>query len=263
MPMNGLMRAMGFALPVGLSLAGLLVYSGQQQLLYPAPPFELPEVLPPGVEKIDLATGYGLLLEPDSGSERPLPLLIYAHGNGEVAFWWTAAFEALLARGIAVLLVEYPGYGGAGGSPNSNSIEKTMLAAYDTMAARGDIDSGAIVAYGRSLGGAAVSLLAAERQLAALCLESTFSSLPALVREKGWPAFLLRDRFDNLAIVRSLDIPVFLYHGTQDTLIPIAHSERLAAASQMATFIRAGCGHNNCPRPWPALIAFLDDTVFD
>lgn len=239
-----------------------LIYFGQRKLLYPAPAADLPQDLPANVERIELAAGYGLLVKPDDRADkRPAPLLIYTHGNAEVAFWSLELFTALLTRGFMVLLVEYPGYGGATGNPGYDSIERTVLSAYDEMVARPDIDSEFVVAYGRSIGGGAASLLASERPLAALCLESTFSSLPLLVRERGWPAFLLRDRFDNAAIVRSLNIPIFLYHGTQDMIVPISHSETLAAASRDATFVRADCRHNDCPRPPAALIEFLDAVV--
>ena len=258
--MNKLTGVILFLSLLGISVIGL-IHFGQRKLLYPAPFVELPENLPSNVEKIDLAEGYGLLVKPKEPSDSPRPLLIYTHGNGEVAFLAIELFEELLAQGFAVLLVEYPGYGGAAGHPSYESIRKNILSAYDEMTARPDIDSEFIVAYGRSLGGGAASLLASERRLAALCLESAFSSLSSLVREKGWPSFLLRDKFDNESIVRDLDIPIFLYHGTRDTLIPIAHSESLAAASRNSTFVWANCGHNDCPRPLPELTGFLNSVA--
>lgn len=258
--MNGITDAIAIALLLCLSAGGLL-YAGQRKLLYPAPSVDLPKHLPANVEKIDLTTGYGLLLKPRTITAAPAPLLIHAHGNGELAVWSIDRFDMLLAQGFAILLVEYPGYGGAAGSPSYSSIKRTILSAYDEMVARPDIDPEFVIAYGRSLGGGAASILAAERKLTALGLESPFSSLPSLVGEKGLPAFLLRDRFDNEAIVRGLNIPIFLYHGTQDTLIPIAHSESLATAGKNVTFVRANCGHNDCPRPWPELIGFLNAVI--
>ncbi|MEO0948288.1 MAG: alpha/beta hydrolase [Cyanobacteria bacterium J06641_5] len=258
--MNGIANAIAIASGFCVLVGGLL-YASQRKLLYPAPSAEVPEDLPVNVEKIALPAGYGLLVKPRHASQTPMPLLIHAHGNAELAFWSMQRFDELLTRGFAVLLVEYPGYGGAAGKPSYESIRQAILSAYDEMVARPDIDSESIIAYGRSLGSGAVSVLVSERNLAALCLESAFSSLPLLVKEKGLPSFLLKDRFDNEAVVRSLDIPIFLYHGTQDTLIPIAHSEALAAAGKNVTFVRAHCGHNDCPRPWPELIGFLDTIV--
>lgn len=44
-----------------------------------------------------------------------------------------------------------------------------------------DVDAGRVVAYGRSLGRAAACVLASQRSLAALVLESTFTSTADLM----------------------------------------------------------------------------------
>lgn len=257
--MKTLLVLLGLA--AALAAAGcLLIYLVQGRLLYPAPNLQPPATLPAGVTRLSLEAGYGLLLSPP-GTRGKRPLLIFTHGNGETASMWLQAFAPFLARGIAVLLVEYPGYGGAAGRPSLQSIRRTMLSAYDTAAALPDIDARRIVAYGRSVGGGAAALLARERPLAALGLESTFSTMAKLVAEKGMPAFLLRDRYDNVAALAALEIPVFLYHGERDTLIPPAHSRALREAARDAVLVTANCGHNDCPRPWRELLAFLTEKL--
>jgi pimeloyl-ACP methyl ester carboxylesterase len=238
-----------------------LLYLGQRKLLFPAPNYDLPGNLPAYVERIELSDGYGLLLTPDTKSKAKMPLLIYAHGNAEVAFWSINAFDELLNRGIAVLLLEYPGYGGAEGSPNYESIRNAALSAYDEAVKRREFDPEKIIVYGRSIGGGAAALIASQRKVAVLCLESSFSSLTSLVREKGYPSFLLLDRFDNTAIVKNLDIPIFLYHGVRDVVIPIEHSKLLALSARKVEFVQAECGHNNCVRPWPRLLEFLEENL--
>lgn len=259
------MRILGI-LAVGLLCAGsgaiALLYFKQSALLYPAPTQSFPPAALLGdAEKISLSESYGLLLEPTESPDSPYPLVIFAHGNGEAAFMWVPAFDELRDRGIGVFLLEYPGYAGAGGSPNLQAIEGAIVEAYDRLVARPEVDGTRIVAYGRSIGSGAASLLAAKRPVAALALESGFSSLPLLLREKGLPAFLLRDRYDNAAIVKTLRVPIFLYHGTEDATIPISHSQTLAAAGREVTFASANCGHNNCPRPWPTLLSFLEEKL--
>lgn len=231
------------------------IYLNQEKLLYPAPQTPLPDPLPDGIEKIELAHGYALFLK--ASTDAPGPLMIFTHGNGETAYFWKDEFETLRQAGISVLLVEYPGYAGAQGSPNREAIVGGVLSAFDSMVQRPEVDAGKVIAYGRSIGSGAATLLAAQRPLAALCLEAPFSSLARLVREKGYPPFLLKDRYDNEAIVRTLQIPVFLYHGRRDPLIPIAHSETLAKAGRDVTLVEENCGHNDCPRPWAAMLQFL------
>ncbi len=240
-----------------LVLVGLVLFAFQRRLLYPAPSLGLPATLPAGVEKMEFSDGYGLLLTAAKHESDRRPVLIFAHGNGETAFLWHDQFGEILAAGVSVLLVEYPGYGGAPGKPSLGSITRAIVAAYDAIASRPDVDHDAIIAYGRSIGGGAAAILARERKVAVLGLESTFSSMSELVAEHGYPRFLLRDRYDNERIVGALRIPIFLHHGVHDTIIPLAHAERLERVAHDGILTTAGCGHNNCPRPWGAFLAFL------
>lgn len=219
-------------------------------------------MLPAGVEKIEYPLGYGLLMPARlAQGEKKGPLIIFTHGNGEAALHWIPAFEPLRNIGISILLLEYPGYAGAPGHSSLDSIQTTILAAYDDVIQHPFVNPNQIIAYGRSIGGGAAALLAENRPIAALCLESSFSSLAKLVSEKGYPSFLLKDRYDNERIVRSLDIPVWLYHGSKDGLIPMSHSQTLNQAAADSVLLQAECGHNDCPRPWPALVRFIEKSV--
>ncbi len=245
-----------------LLLLGLLIGCGvlyflQGRLIYPAPNLPVVKRLPDHAQRIDLGVSYAYLLTPHHSSPHKSPLMIFAHGNGELADMWLGRFDDLLQHNIAVLLVEYPGYGDAKGTPTLVSIEQTMLNAYDKALAIPHIERNHVVAYGRSLGGGAVTLLAQKRHLSALGLESAFSSLPKLVWERGLPGILVRDRYDNEAILRNLKIPIFLYHGTKDQVIPFEHAVRLKNAAEDVTFYSEACGHNNCPRKWEEFIDFL------
>jgi pimeloyl-ACP methyl ester carboxylesterase len=186
----------------------------------------------------------------------PQPVLLYAHGNGELIDYWPHKFDALRAAGLHVLLVEYPGYGRSAGAPSAASIRATLLAAYDHAVANPRVDSKRIVAMGRSLGGGAVTQLARERDLAALILESSFTSVADVARRLAVPAFLIRDRFESAAVLRNFDKPVLVVHGRQDTTIPVAHGRQLAAISGAELHV-FDCGHNDCPSHWELVRDFL------
>jgi hypothetical protein len=119
------------------------------------------------------------------------------------------------------------------------------------------VDRTRIFGFGQSLGGGAICLLAGDRPLLALILESTFSSLDIFAAGYWAPSFLLRDHFDNLDTVEHFPGPVLVIHGREDRLIPWQEGQRLADAAKHATFRLYECGHE-C---WdPEKLPFWKDT---
>jgi pimeloyl-ACP methyl ester carboxylesterase len=184
--------------------------------------------------------------------------LLFTHGNGELIDYWPEEFDAARERGVAVLLVEYPGYGRSDGSPSERAITEGVLAAYDWAQRRSHVDRSRIIPYGRSLGGGAAAILARVRPVPAVILESAFSSVAAFASGFGAPQFLLRDRFDSVAALASFKGPVLILHGDRDEIVPPSHARVLAAASPNATLKFLPCGHNDCPRPWAEVRGFLE-----
>jgi hypothetical protein len=248
-----------------LGLAVAVVFFGQRSLIFPGSR-ALGTVAPEDVggERIWLtASGErseAWLLPPRNAGGAG-PLLIYAHGNGELIDHWVEAFEPARKRGAAALLVEYPGYGRSRGSPSERTIRATLVAAYDFATKERGFAGRPVVGWGRSLGGGAVCALARERQLAALVLESTFTSVTRMALLAGLPErlapLLVRDPFDNLGLLHRFTGPVLLLHGERDEMVPPAEAEALRAASHGAELHWLPCGHNDCARPWPPVLRFL------
>jgi len=218
---------LGFA-----ACALLLLYVFQRKLLYPAPSGDLPLTLPDSVTKVDFDKGYGTSDTPSDNPAfepvvTPSSAIIFAHGNGEWAAQWIEGFQPLVDAGMAVMLVEYPGYAGAQGKPSLETMREMMFDAYDYLAARPEIDASTIISHGRSLGGGAA------------------------------PSNFLKDKYDNTAIVSSFTKPVFIYHGLQDYFIKVHHAHELHNAASHSELILQDCDHNNCPRPWSELTRFL------
>ena len=103
-----------------------------------------------------------------------------------------------------MLLVEYPGYGRSGGKPSERSVTATMLAAYDRIARDPRVDAQRIFGHGRSLGGGAMAQLAARRPLAALILESSFTSVADILHGYHIPDWLISNRFDTRAVLADI-----------------------------------------------------------
>jgi fermentation-respiration switch protein FrsA (DUF1100 family) len=234
-----------------------IIFPGAKNRVDPAPP------LTKGSEVLRISTSEWnvdaiFLPATSSGEGVSKPLMIFGHGNGEVIDYWITAFEGFRQRGIGVLLVEYPGYGRSTGSPSEASIRAAMDAAYDRMAGDPRVDRTRIFGFGQSLGGGAICILARDRALRALILQSTFTSLDTFAADYWAPSFLLHGHFDNLSAVRHFQGPVLVIHGRDDRLIPWKEGQRLASASAHSAFRLYNCGHG-C---WdPAHLPFWQDAV--
>lgn len=240
-----------------------LLFAAQRAILFPAPPLTGAPPRPPDTTAIWLETRSGRVeawfLPPVGPWPDPAPALIFTHGNGELIDHWPGAFDEPRTWGLAVLLLEYPGYGRSEGTPSDRSIKEAVLAADDWARRQPGIDAARIIPYGRSLGGSAAAMLAAERSVAALILESAFTSARAFARQFFAPGLLVRDPLDTLDAVQRFAGPVLVVHGEHDEIVPVAHGRALAAASPRVHLEVVPCGHNDCPRPWPAVRRFLDE----
>jgi pimeloyl-ACP methyl ester carboxylesterase len=239
-----------------------LLFFGQRSLLFPAPPLAGAPARPGDAHAFWLDTPAGRVelwwLPPIGEWPAPHPVIVFTHGNGELIDYWPSAFDEPRAWGLAVILLEYPGYGRSAGRPSEDTIREAMLAADRWARGRTDVDPGRIIPYGRSLGGSAAAMLAAERAVPALILESAFTSARAFASQFRAPGFLVRDPLDTLAAVRRFTGPILVLHGDRDEIVPTDHGRALAAASPRAILRLLPCGHNDCPRPWPHVRTFLE-----
>ena len=246
----------------------LLLFLMQRQLLYPGRYIHVSGPPPAGVVPIPVmtATGGGEAWFMPPLKRRPgerRPLVIFFHGNGEVIDYLPEQVEGFRGLGMGVLLVEYPGFGRSSGHPTEESITATAVAAYDAVLRREEVDPRRVVLFGRSLGGGAACALAARRPSAVLILQSTFSSTRAFARGFLVPAVLVRDVFDNGAVLAAYRHPVLLFHGSGDTTIPPEHSRRLQRLAPAARLVEFPCGHNDFPPDWHEfyriMAAFLNE----
>ncbi len=239
---------------------GYLVFCGflfmmQRQIIFPRNQIVYPlefirEIT--DLERIWITTKYGRIetwfLPPAlNHSVSPAPAVIFAHGNAELIDFCMEELLPLTRIGLAVLLVEYPGYGRSKGIPSQKSISSTFAAAHDMLTARNDVNPHRIVLFGRSVGGGAVCSLAAQRPSAALILQSSFTSIRSFALKYFVPPFLILDPFDNLSVLKNYTNPVFIIHGKHDEIIPFAHGVSLHRAARKGTMIAYECGHNDLP----------------
>ena len=99
-------------------------------------------------------------------------------------------------------------------------------------------------------------------------LESPFTSIPDMARAvypflPVWP--LVRTRYDNLAKVSRLRMPLLVLHGDRDDIVPFAQGKRVfeAAPEPKRFFAIPGASHNDTylvggEAYWRAIAEFLE-----
>lgn len=269
MPLQTIFKLLALAVFAYAGYA-LLVFLMQRQIIYPGRSLRVSGAPPAGILTVEVVTSAGRSvawfmppLRRRPGERRPL--VVFFHGNGEVIDYLPEQAEGFRGMGVGVLLVEYPGFGRSPGKPGEESITETAVAAYDAVLRREEVDPLRVVLFGRSLGGGAACALAARRPSAALILQSTFSSTRALARSFLVPGFLVRDVFDNGALLAAYRQPVLLFHGSRDATIPPEHSRRLQRLAPHARLVEFDCDHNDFPPDWHefyrVIAAFLEDAA--
>lgn len=248
------------------ALAGLLtvsvmlavVWAGQRRAMY-FPFGGTPSIHGSGLthaEEVTLTTDDGLSLgawfvagDASAGQARRFTAIVFNGNAGNRAH--RADLAAALARhGIAVLLMDYRGFGGNPGSPSEDGLAMDARAARAYLLTRPDVDPARIVYLGESLGTAVATRLAAEHAPAALILRSPFASMTDVGRFH-YPflpvRWLLRDRYDTAGQIGRVTSPVLVIAGDRDAIIPIEHSRRLfeAAREPKEFVVIPGAGHND------------------
>jgi len=192
----------------------------------------------------DHATINGLFF-PGAGND----VILYLHGNaGDLSTWQYIASD-FIPLGYNLFVIDYRGYGKSTGTPSENGLYADADAAYDYLIEKGFAPQ-QIVIYGRSIGTGVATDLASRKLCKALVLESPYSSLTALAKEKApalLPALILKYRFDNLSKLEAIRGPIIFFHGTADELIPVTHTETLYAnyKGTKKKYLIEGAGHND------------------
>jgi pimeloyl-ACP methyl ester carboxylesterase len=173
-----------------------------------------------------------------AANQQSLGTLLYLHGRGFNIGANINQSYRFRELGFSVLLVDYRGYGRSQGSfPSEQQVYKDAEIAYNYLVKQRQLLPDRIFLYGHSMGGAvAVELAIKHPEAAGLIVQSSFTSMLDMVERnslmKLFPVrLLLTQRFDSIAKVKSLRIPVLFAHGISDPFIPAAMSKNLYAAA--------------------------------
>jgi len=241
-----------------------MLWTLQRQLIYfpdaaPVPPAA--EVVE-GAEDVTLRTADGLELGawfvPASGPADTGMAVLVAPGNGGNRAGRAGLAEELSRRGLAVLLMDYRGYGGNPGTPSETGLAADADAAVVALAALGYPPDRTLY-LGESLGTGVVAALQSRHPPAGIVLRSPFTDL-ADVGAHHYPWLpvraLLRDRFPVEEHLAGSDVPVTVVYGDRDSVVPTALSARVAdGAPSLAERVVLEADHNDAVMFGPQVAA--------
>lgn len=246
-------------LPVVVLLLGMVIavlWAFQRQLIYFPDNTRVPpagEVIE-GARDVTLRTEDGLDLGawfvPAEGPDPDTPMaVLVAPGNGGNRASRAGLALELSGRGLAVLLMDYRGYGGNPGSPSEKGLAADAIAASEALEELG-YPPGRTIYFGESLGGGVIAALQVRRPPAGIVLRSPFTEL-ADVGAHHYPflpvRLLLRDRFKVVEHLSSSKVPTTVIYAEHDSVVPSELSAKVAdaAASLAERVVIPGADHND------------------
>lgn len=157
---------------------------------------------------------------------KPRGRVILYHGNLMVAVDMAALAEKWSDMGFDVVVPEFRGYGGFPGVPTPRNIVSDTLKALDMLP---DVD-GPLIGHGISLGGGLVMEFCRQRNLDAVVLQSTFSSIGDAAWRYGLPGTTVSGYLNSKEVMNGYDGKVLIIHGDGDRLFGSGHPDRMAKA---------------------------------
>lgn len=175
------------------------------------------------------------------------PTILYLHGNAGHIGYRMPLVRQFLTAGFGVLLLEYRGYGGNRGKPTEEGLYTDGRTAIHFLLDK-RISTRHLVLYGESLGTGVSTKLATEFPICAMVLQSPLASLSAVARyHYPWIFIEPWDKFDSLSRIASTHVPLLIFHGKQDQIVPFAQGFTLykQANDPKSLIILENKGHND------------------
>ena len=216
-----------------VGIAAMFLFSQHSMIYHPRPyPSGYERALPANAIQIDYDVPFGRQTAFYVPGKEPLPKRIWAAfcGNGSLALDWTGILADYRKGDDGFLLIDYPGYGRNTGYATIDSTRTTANAAFDALTKRLGIDKDTIeiCVLGHSLGAAAGLDFAVQHVIQRVVLISPFTTL----REEAAYVVgrllsrILVENYDNRKNLREIirrnpNVRIAIFHGTDDTVIPV------------------------------------------
>jgi len=234
------MTALMLTLPGGCALPRHLLYSPDR------PPVPIAQAGQPAPTQIAVQTDDGLTLPgyywPGAPNDRDV--LIFFHGRNWNPQMGANAAGHLLGDGNAVMVASYRGFGDNPGAPSEAGMMRDA-AAFIAEARRRGGPHARIWLIGHSIGAAvALHIAAADTGVSGVIALSAFSRVAQAAPPIARP--FIPDRWDNIAALATLHIPVIFLEGERDRFIPAESGDMLFSSyTGPASLLLGETAHHN------------------
>jgi uncharacterized protein len=227
------------------------MFGFQSQLIFPTHAVPAAGPLPPGAERLSVATDdgkmlHGVLIPADEPDHQRI--LVLGFGGNAWNGQDVAEYLHELFPERDVVAFHYRGYAPSTGLPSGEALIADAPLVYDAIIER--VDPARVVVVGFSIGSGIAARLVTARKPDGLILVTPFDSLKE-VAQAMYPWLPIGPFFeheiDAASALRDTDIPVAIVAAQRDEIIPSSRTAALRAVVQNLAFDRtiARAGHND------------------
>lgn len=160
------------------------------------------------------------------------PVMLFFHGGNGNLSDRLEKIRLFHEIGLEVFAIDYRGYGKSGGTPSERGLANDAQATYSYLVEKRGVKPQRLYVYGEDLGAAVAIDLVTKSRAAGLITEAARASVIEDTRQT-WPLipwqYLIRNKFDSVAKIGGVHIPVLLIHSADDDVVSFNDSRRLFA----------------------------------
>lgn len=190
-------------------------------------------------------------------------VVLYFHGNRKNIAWYAKYAPNFTRNGYEVWMIDYPGYGKSTGVLTEQRLYDYAEQMYLLAASRFAKDS--IILYGKSMGTGIAAYIASKKNCRELILETPYYSFTSLAAHY-FPIYpvsrIIHYKIPSWQYLQQVIVPVTIFHGTSDGVIPYSNAERLKPFLKPADqFITIEGGSHNDLNNFPLFHQKLDSLL--
>ncbi|WP_438969406.1 alpha/beta hydrolase [Nonlabens sp.] len=173
-------------------------------------------------------------------------VIFYLHGNGGSLKSVGNVSEHFLPLGYDVFMLDYAGYGKSSNEiTNQQEWFEDVQFVYDDLKMNYEEDQ--IIVIGYSIGTGVASFIASQNDPSHLILHAPYYNMTDMMQRNYpfIPTFILRYELATNEYLKDCNMPVHIFHGEDDQVIPVESSVMLSKEFNIPFTKLENQGHNN------------------